>query len=142
VVLFDTWAGALTQQDYAQRVAPWSKRALQPSSGLAPRMVFARDGSHLLDDLVGLGAEAVALDWRTDIAAAFERHGGRVAIQGNLDPAVLLATPEEVTRRTRALLDAVGGRPGHVLALGHGVLKETQPECVAAFVQCARAGRA
>ena len=138
VVLFDTWAGGLTQEDYATRAAPFSRRALQPSSGLAPRLVFARDGSHLLDDLVALGAEGVALDWRTDIAAAFERHGGRVALQGNLDPAVLLATPDEVRRRTRALLDAVGGRPGHVLALGHGVLKETDPECVAAFVECAK----
>jgi uroporphyrinogen decarboxylase len=138
VVLFDTWAGALTHEDYVTHVAPWSRKALQPASGLAPRMAFVRDGSHLLDDVVALGVEAVALDWRTDIAAAFVRHGGRVALQGNLDPAALLATPEEVTRRTRALLDAVGGRPGHVLALGHGVLKETDPECVAAFVRCAK----
>jgi len=138
VVLFDTWAGSLTRQDYAERVAPWSRRALQPSSGLAPRIVFARDGAHLVDDLVALGAEGIALDWRADIGAVFERHGGRVAIQGNLDPAALLATPEEVARRTRALLEVVGGRPGHVLSLGHGVLKETDPECVAAFVQCAK----
>ncbi len=137
VVLFDTWAGALSRGDYVAQVAPWSRKALQPVSGLAPRVAFVRDGSHLLDDVVALGVEAVALDWRTDIGAAFERHGGRVARQGNLDPAALLATPEEVTRRTRALLDVVAGRPGHVLSLGHGVLKETDPECVAAFVQCA-----
>ncbi len=138
VVLFDTWAGALTREDYLQHVVPWSRKALQPVSGLAPRLAFVRDGSHLLDDVVSLGVEGVALDWRTDIADAFARHGGRVALQGNLDPAALLASPEEVARRTRALLDAVGGRPGHVLALGHGVLKETDPECVAAFVQCAK----
>jgi uroporphyrinogen decarboxylase len=138
VVLFDTWAGALTREDYAAHVAPWSRKALQPVSGLAPRMAFVRDGTHLLDDVVSLGVEAVALDWRTDIGAAFDRHGGRVAIQGHLDPAALLATPDEVTRRTRAILDVVGGRPGHVLALGHGVLKETDPECVAAFVRCAK----
>jgi uroporphyrinogen decarboxylase len=97
-----------------------------------------------VDYLGGRGAEAVALDWRADIGAAFDRHGGRVALQGNLDPSILLATPEEVTRRTRALLDVVAGRPGHVLSLGHGVIKETDPECVAAFVQCAkeRAARA
>jgi uroporphyrinogen decarboxylase len=138
VVLFDTWAGALTRDDYLAYAAPWSRRALAPVSGLAPRMGFIRDGSHLLDDLVDLGLEGVALDWRTPLGDAFSRHGRRVAIQGNLDPAALLAPPAEVACRTRALLAEVGGRPGHILALGHGVLKQTDPECVAAFVNVAK----
>jgi uroporphyrinogen decarboxylase len=138
VVLFDTWAGALTRADYLEYAAPWSALALQPVSGLAPRIGFIRDGSHLLDELVDLGLEGVALDWRTPLGAALERHGRRVAIQGNLDPAALLAPPAEVGRRTRALLAEAGGRPGHILALGHGVLKQTDPECVAAFVAAAR----
>jgi uroporphyrinogen decarboxylase len=138
VVLFDTWAGALTREDYLAYAAPWSRRALQSTAGVAPRMAFIRDGSHLLDDVVDLGVEGVALDWRTPLGAAFDRHGQRVAIQGNLDPAALLATPEEVTRRARALLAEVAGRPGHIMALGHGVLKQTDPACVAAFVNAAQ----
>jgi uroporphyrinogen decarboxylase len=138
VVLFDTWAGALTREDYLEYAAPWSRRALEPVAGRAPRLGFIRDGSHLLDDLVELGVEGVALDWRTPLGKAFDRHGQRVAIQGNLDPAALLAPPEEVARRARALLAEVDGRPGHILALGHGVMKQTDPACVEAFVQVAR----
>jgi uroporphyrinogen decarboxylase len=138
VVLFDTWAGSLTVADYRRYALPWTKRALAAASGLAPRIGFIRDGGHLLDDLVGAGVEGVALDWRTPLGEAFERYGDRVALQGNLDPAALLAPPGEVARRARALLDEVAGRPGHILSLGHGVLKETDPESVAAFVEAAR----
>jgi uroporphyrinogen decarboxylase len=138
VVLFDTWAGTLTREDFARYASPWMRSVLAEIGAATPRVVFASGGDHLLDDLVALGSEAVALDWRTPIGAAFDRYGERSALQGNLDPAVLLARPEEVTRRTRALLDRVGGRPGHVLNLGHGVLKETDPECVRAFVECAK----
>ncbi len=140
VVLFDTWAGALTVEDYERHAAPWTARALAPASGLAPRMGFIRDGGHLLDALVSLGVEAVALDWRSDLGAALARHGGRVALQGNLDPAALLAPPEEVARRARALRAEAAGRPGWIASLGHGVLKETDPACVAAFVEAVRSG--
>jgi uroporphyrinogen decarboxylase len=137
VVLFDTWAGSLAREDYLRYAAPWSRRALAPVSGLAPRIGFIRDGTHLLDELVALGVESVALDWRTDLGAALARHGDRVAIQGNLDPAALLGRPEDVLARARALVATAAGRPGYILSLGHGVLKETDPECVAAFVQAA-----
>jgi uroporphyrinogen decarboxylase len=139
VVLFDTWAGQLTLEDYRRFALPWTKRALEPVAGLAPRMGFIRGGDHLLDDLVGTGVEGVALDWRTDLSRAFEKYGDRVALQGNMDPAALLATPEEVGRRARAVLDQAAGRPGHILSLGHGVMKETDPESVAAFVAAAKA---
>ena len=121
--------------------APWSRRILQEIEGIAPRIVFGGAADHLLDDLARLGAEAVSIDHRTDIAGAFERVGGRVALQGNLDPGVLLSSPDEVRRRTRELLDAVGDRPGHVLNLGHGVFKTTDPDCVAAFVDTAKETR-
>ena len=80
----------------------------------------------------------MSVDHRTDLVGAFERVGDRVALQGNLDPACLLSTPEDVAGRTRRLLEAVGDRPGHVLNLGHGVLKTTHPDCVAAFVETAQ----
>jgi len=137
VVLFDTWAAALTAEDYRRYSAPWSKRVVDELGDGAPRVVFGGAADHLLEDLAALGAEAVAVDHRTSLVDAFERTGGRVALQGNFDPMALFAAPEEVARRTRALLDAVDGRPGHVLNLGHGVLKQTAPECVGAFVKTA-----
>ncbi len=135
VVLFDTWAGSLGREDWLEFAAPWTRKVLAAVGDRVPRIVFAGASDHLLEDLVDLGAECVSLDHRTDLVEAFERTGGRVALQGNLDPAVLLASPEDVARRTRALLEEVGRRPGHVLSLGHGVLRTTEPECVAAFVQ-------
>lgn len=137
VVLFDTWAGTLAREDYLRYAAPWARAVLQELAGVAPRVLFIHGGDHLLDEAVKSGVEAVALDWRTPIGKAFDRYGDRVALQGNLDPAVLLSSPDEVARRTRALLDEVGGRPGHVLNLGHGIFKETDPESVGAFVRTA-----
>jgi uroporphyrinogen decarboxylase len=135
LVLFDTWAGTLGRDDYLQFARPWTERALAIADGAAPRIAFVLNARHFLEDVVSLGTEAVAVDWRTSIPDCLSRWGDRTAFQGNLDPAVLLGTPEEVARRTQQLLDAVGGRPGHVMGLGHGVFKETDPECVAAFVE-------
>ena len=142
VVLFDTWAGTLCREDYLERVLPFTRRALAPVLGKAPLMAFVLDGAHVLDAVVDTGVDAVAVDWRSDLVGVLDTYGDRVAVQGNLDPALLLARPDEVHRRTRELLQRVGGRPGHVLALGHGVMKETDPECVAAFVAAAREGGA
>jgi uroporphyrinogen decarboxylase len=138
VVLFDTWAGSLTRADYQKYAAPWTRRVVDGLAGVAPRVLFAGESGHFLDDLFGMGAEGVALDHRTSIRDAFERSNGRCALQGNFDPAALFASPDEVFRRTTALLDEVGGRPGHVLNLGHGVFKDTDPECVGAFVRAAK----
>ncbi len=139
VVLFDTWAGDLDRDDYREFAAPASVRALAGTEGLAPRMAFVRGSMHLLDEVASLGTEGMVLDWRSDIGEAFDRYGDRLALQGNLDPTVLLGPPDLVRERTRKLLAKVGGRPGHILALGHGVIKETDPEAVAAFVETARA---
>jgi len=141
VVLFDTWASSLTREDYRRYAAPWSRRILDELAGVAPRIVFGGAAAHLFEDMLGLDAEAVAIDHRMDIRRAFDLAEGRVALQGNLDPGALLSTPDEVRRRTRALLEAVDGRPGHVLNLGHGVFKTTDPDCVAAFVDTAREPR-
>jgi uroporphyrinogen decarboxylase len=137
VVLFDTWAGMLGREDYRRFAAPWTRRVLEAIAGLAPRVLFAGASDHLLEELAELGAEGLALDHRSDLVQAFERTGGGLALQGNLDPGALLASPEEVRRRTRALLREVAGHAGHVLNLGHGVLQTTDPECVAAFVETA-----
>ena len=138
LVLFDTWAGSLTREDFQRFSAPWIRKILAELESVAPRVLFAGAADHLFEDLVDLGADAVSVDHRTDLGRAFERSGGRVALQGNLDPGALLSTPEDVERRTKSLLAAAGGRPGHILNLGHGVLKTTNPECVATFVRTAQ----
>ncbi len=141
VVLFDTWAGTLGREDYLRHALPWSKRALEivAAESDVPRIHFVLNGQHVLDEVVAAGSEGVAVDWRVSIADCMERWGDQVAFQGNLDPSLLLGTPELVAQRTRAILESVGGRPGHVMGLGHGVHKETDPECVAAFVDTVKA---
>jgi len=145
LVLFDTWAGSLTARDYCERVAPWTRRVVEALGARLPHVplvLFAGQSEHLLDELASMcgpgRAAGLAVDHRSDLAAVFERTGGRCALQGNFDPALLLAAPEEVARRTRELLESVAGRPGHVLNLGHGVLPPTDPDCVAALVETAR----
>ena len=138
VVLFDTWAAALTVEDYRRYAKPWSQKVLDRLRGKAPRVAFAGAADHLVEELASLRPDGVAIDYRTDIKGAFDRVGSEIAIQGNLDPGALLSTPEEVTRRTRELLERVAGRPGHVLNLGHGVFKTTDPACVGAFVDAAK----
>lgn len=138
VMVFDTWAGILGKEDYGRFAAPATKRVLDIVGDAAPRLVFSHGADHLLESLASLPTEGVGVDYRTPMAEAFERVGDRVALQGNLDPACLLSRPEDVAARTRTLLDEVGGRPGHVMNLGHGVFKETDPESVAAFVETVR----
>ncbi len=142
VMLFDSWAASLTREDYRRYAMPWSMRVIEALEGHAPRIAFAGAAGHLFEEQIELGAEAVAVDHRVDMRGALNQAAGRVALQGNLDPAVLLASPEEVAKRTHALLENVGGRPGHILGLGHGVLKLTDPECVTAFVEAAMGARA
>mgnify|MGYP001319164445 CR=1 FL=1 len=141
LVLFDTWAGTLTREDYRRHAAPHTARVVRALAGRVPLVLFAGQAEHLFEDQCAFEPSAVAVDHRSDLAVAFERARGRCALQGNLDPGALLSTPDEVTRRTRALLDSVRARRGHVLNVGHGVLPATDPECVAAFVECARGSR-
>jgi len=142
LVLFDTWAGTLTREDYRRFAEPWTRRIIAAVAPRAPLVVFAGQGEHLLEIQLALGAHGVAVDHRTSLAHAFELARGRCALQGNFDPGALLLPPAEVARRTRALLDSVRGVPGHVLNVGHGVLPPTDPESVAAFVATAREFRA
>ncbi len=141
VVLFDTWASQLGRDEYLRSAAPWSRAALGSVRGKVPVIAFAGHADHLVEDLAELPIEGLALDHRTDLPAAFERTKQRVALQGNFDPSLLLGTPESVFAKTQTLLATVEDRPGHVLNLGHGVLKETNPECVGAFVRAAQERR-
>jgi len=141
LVLFDTWASTLTREDYRRFAAPFTAQVVAAVAPHAPLVLFAGQAEHLFEDQVAFGAAAVAVDHRSDLADCFARARGHCALQGNFDPGLLLASPEEVARRTAQLLHSVRGARGHVLNVGHGVLPATEPDCVAAFVETAQGFR-
>jgi uroporphyrinogen decarboxylase len=129
VQLFDSWAGVLSPADYRRHVLPATRKVL---SGLAdlgvPRIHFGVGTGELLELMHEAGADVVGVDWRVPLDRARARLGADVAVQGNLDPAACLAPWETAAAATREVLDANGGRPGHVFNLGWGVLPETDPD--------------
>lgn len=134
--LFDSWVGALSPADYEQYVLPYSKRAIEmaQSAGSAPLIHFGTDTAGLLPLIKAAGGDVIGLDWRIDLATGWEQLGDRVAVQGNLDPLVLLAPIPEIKRQAARILDTVKGKPGHIFNLGHGILPPTPVEHVAALV--------
>jgi uroporphyrinogen decarboxylase len=126
VQLFDSWAGSLSVEDYREFVAPYSARIL--ASVHTPTIHFGTGTTHLLEDLAAAGGDVIGLDWRVPIRRGWELVGYDRGIQGNLDPALLLGPFERVEAATARILVAVGGRPGHVFNLGHGVLPVTDPD--------------
>lgn len=134
VQLFDSWAGALTPAQYAEFVLPWSQRIFDGLADLAiPRIHFGVNTSELLHLLRDAGADVVGVDWRIPLDRAWQNIGESVAIQGNLDPAVLFAPWDVVEREALDVLSRAGGRPGHIFNLGHGILPGTDPDIVNAL---------
>jgi uroporphyrinogen decarboxylase len=137
VQLFDTWAGELAVEDYRRFALPAVQRAI---AGIrrngAPVILYANGCGHLLEAMAESGADVLSIDWRIPIAEARRRVPGK-ALQGNLDPGLLLGTPEEVTRRTRSLVAATEGK-AHIVNLGHGILPSSRIDCVEAFFAAAR----
>ena len=125
VQLFDSWAGALSVSDYREFVAPYSARTLAAVD--VPAIHFGTGTAHLLGEMAAAGGDVIGVDWRIPIDRAWEAVGLDRGVQGNLDPALLLGPWERVEREANAILGAVGGRPGHVFNLGHGVLPDTDP---------------
>jgi uroporphyrinogen decarboxylase len=140
VMIFDTWGGALSHAAFHAFSAAYLKQVVQglkrEHQGVrVPSIVFTKGGGLWLESLADCGSDALGLDWTVDIGAARRRVGNRVALQGNLDPAVLLSTPEAVRREAEQVLAAFGSGAGHVFNLGHGVSQFTPPENVAALVE-------
>jgi len=100
-----------------------------------PSIVFTKGGGAWLAEIAAIGAAAVGLDWTVDMAAARRTVGNAVALQGNLDPVVLLTDPATVAREATRILDAAGSAPGHIFNLGHGIMQETPPDHVAVLVE-------
>jgi uroporphyrinogen decarboxylase len=124
--LFDSWAGALAPDDYERHVRPWVSRVLEDLP--VPSIHFGVGTGELLRSMAEAGGDAIGVDWRVPLDAAWGRIGPERAIQGNLDPAVLGAPWEVVERKARDVLERAGGRDGHVFNLGHGVLPDTPVE--------------
>lgn len=136
IQLFDSWAGALSPADYERYVLPASSKVFAAMAAFdVPRIHFGVGTGELLALLAKAGADVVGVDWRVPLDEARRRTGDQVALQGNLDPAVLFAPWDAVERETRAVLAANGGHPGHVFNLGHGVLPETDPEVLERVVE-------
>jgi uroporphyrinogen decarboxylase len=147
VMVFDSWGGVLADgafQRFSLRYTQQVVQALQrEKDGVRiPVIVFTKGGGLWLEQIAGIGADVVGLDWTVNLGAARALVGDRVALQGNLDPNVLFAPPEAVARQARAVLDSFG-RPqradgtwdGHIFNLGHGISQFTPPEHVTALVQ-------
>jgi uroporphyrinogen decarboxylase len=134
VQLFDSWAGCLAPQDYSQYVLPWMKQIIAGITPGVPVINFATGNPELLPLLRGDQRTVVGVDWRIPIDMAWQRIGHDCAVQGNLDPSVLLARPDVIRDAANRLLRSVVGRPGHIFNLGHGVLKQTPVDHVIALV--------
>jgi uroporphyrinogen decarboxylase len=151
VMVFDSWGGVLADGAfqsfslaYTQKVVAALKR--EADGARVPVIVFTKGGGPWLEAIAGIGADVVGLDWTVNLGRARAAVGGRVALQGNLDPNVLFAPPEAVAREAKSVLDsfgppqnANGSWAGHVFNLGHGISQHTPPDHVAALVEAVHA---
>ena len=133
VQLFDSWVGALSADDYREFVAPYSERVLAGVD--VPTIHFGTGTLHLLGDMAAVGGDVIGLDWRVPIERGWEIVGPDRAVQGNLDPALLLGPWERAEAATLQILEAVAGRHGHIFNLGHGVLPDTEPDVLGQLVE-------
>ena len=139
VQIFDTWGGALTPSAYQDFSLAYMKKVvnglIRESEGRrVPVILFTKNGGQWLESMADTGADALGLDWTTDIGDARQRVGSRVALQGNMDPTVLYASPEAIRREVDTILSQFGGGSGHVFNLGHGITPEVDPENAGVFI--------
>jgi uroporphyrinogen decarboxylase len=128
VQVFDSWAGVLSVEDYRELVLPHTRAIFERlAHARVPSIHFAIGNPALLPLFAEAGGDALSVDWRLPIDEAWSIIGHDRAIQGNLDPCALLAGEATALRKTRDILERVGGRPGHIFNLGHGMLPETDP---------------
>ncbi len=140
VQLFDTWAGALPEWLYLERVFPHVQRIFaaltrERNGERIATIYFAKGAGQWFSKVVGAGADVLGVDWTLDLGHARTIVGERVALQGNLDPATLLAPPEVIRREVRRVLDSYGDAPGHIFNLGHGITPEVPPAHAKAMIE-------
>src|SRR6202521_1828408 len=144
VMLFDTWGGVLTPAQYEEFSLRYMAQVVDALTRNAdgrrvPNIVFTKGGGAWLAKIAAIGCDAVGVDWTTDLSAARKAVGGRVALQGNLDPSALFAPPETLRTEALRVLESYGAGPGHVFNLGHGITPDVHPDRVALLVETVQA---
>ena len=139
VMIFDSWGGVLADGAFQEFSLAYTKRVLQQlkrehDGQRIPHIVFTKGGGLWLEDIAAAGPDVVGLDWTVNLGAARARIGAKVALQGNIDPNVLFAGPEQIRAEVRRTLDSYGAPGGHVFNLGHGISQHTPPESVSVLV--------
>ncbi len=132
--LFDSWVGCLSPDDYREFVLPHTKRVIANLTPGIPVIHFGTDTATLLPLIREAGGNVIGLDWRVDLGEAWSHLGHEVGVQGNLDPMVLLAEPDEIRRQAGRILKRAAKRPGHIFNLGHGVLPQTPVDHLRALI--------
>jgi uroporphyrinogen decarboxylase len=143
VMIFDSWGGALSHNAYTEFSLNYMQKIvaglIKDNDGRkVPSIVFTKGGALWLEAQAEIGADVLGLDWTVDIGSARRRVGDKVALQGNLDPAVLLSTPEAIEKQVASVLASYGHGNGHVFNLGHGITQWTPPENAAAMLEAVR----
>jgi len=144
VMIFDSWGGALSHNAYTEFSLNYMQKIvnglIKTNDGRkVPSIVFTKGGGLWLEAQAEIGSDALGLDWTVDIGSARQRVGDKVALQGNLDPAILLSTPEAIEKEVISVLASYGKGHGHVFNLGHGITQWTPPENAAAMLTAIRA---
>jgi len=139
IQIFDTWGGVLTPDTYRSFSLQYMARIVdglqrEQDGRKVPVILFTKNGGQWLEAIADTGCDALGLDWTTDLHTARQRVGDRVALQGNLDPCVLYASPERIRDEVQKVLAAFGNGNGHVFNLGHGIHQAIDPEHVKALV--------
>jgi uroporphyrinogen decarboxylase len=139
VMIFDTWGGALTTRDYKAFSLDYMQQIIaeltrENEGRKVPVIMFSKGGCQWLEDQANAGADALGLDWTIDIGLARQRVGDKVALQGNMDPTVLYASPERIREEVATILESYGKGSGHVFNLGHGIHQHVKPDHAGAFV--------
>ncbi|NKN34601.1 uroporphyrinogen decarboxylase [Marichromatium bheemlicum] len=139
-MIFDTWGGALAPAHYREFSLAYMKRVIdgltrEADGRRVPVILFTKNGGQWLADMADTGCDALGVDWTTDLADARRMVEDRVALQGNLDPCTLYASPERVREEVARVLASYGKGHGHVFNLGHGITPDVNPDCAAAMVE-------
>lgn len=138
VQLFDTWAGELARQDYREFALPATQQLIaELDAREAPVILYTKASGHLMDQAAQAGADVLSVDWRVNLMELRQQFGSRVALQGNVDPCVLLGPEEDIRQAVREAIEKTGGS-GHILNLGHGILPTTPVEAARAFVEAGK----
>lgn len=140
VQIFDTWGGALSHGAYQEFSLKYMQKIVnglirEHEGRQVPVILFTKGGGQWLEAMAATGATALGLDWTTDISVARSRVGAKVALQGNMDPSILYASPERIRAEVAAILSSYGKGSGHVFNLGHGITPEVDPEHAGVFIR-------